>query len=425
MDWKFRAVGTAILTGCSGPFEPVDGSWPARLGNRAPYPQLVELPPGVAGPGAADLFSAMDVEDGAVSMLWSLTGRTVIPAGKSVIVRLPGGGTGDLDFAAHTDFSTIAVRVIAVGAILMSAGDTLIIRDAVKREIEAVDERVLASRRLGGARYELSDAARDTARDSELGRRLAATDPAFTASAINQGFAVLAAVTCAISAVNSGLHGDNPSDVLDQLFESCFEPFVQASVTNTLGEVEGLTDPKKLAKLEASLVKELLAEVLNMRSVVTGALSGAVPGVDLTRAELVAQCAADRCAKKVEPTLGTKFDTYVQGYGQVRPNTINNAGDGTGVVTGITWDSWGGDQAVGHGTGVWVLAGRSRRRRRRAARRGRRVRPRELPRPSRVPIPDVVLPDPRRNAQPRQPVRRVPGFSLTRDQVDGAEAHPR
>lgn len=128
-------------------------------------------------------------------------------------------------------------------------------------------------------------------------------------------------------------------------------------MTNTLGEVEGLTDPKKLAKLEAELAKELFAEVLNMHSVVAGALSAAVPGVDLTRAELVAQCAADRCAKKGEPTPGAKFDTYVQGYGEVRPTTINNAGDGTGVVTGITWDSWGDDQAVGHGTGIWVPPG--------------------------------------------------------------------
>jgi hypothetical protein len=47
----------------------------------------------------------------------------------------------------------------------------------------------------------------------------------------------------------------------------------------------------------------------------------------------------------------------VQGYGEVRPTTINNAGDGTGVVTGITWDSWGDDQAVGHGTGIWVPPG--------------------------------------------------------------------
>jgi hypothetical protein len=56
----------------------------------------------------------------------------------------------------------------------------------------------------------------------------------------------------------------------------------------------------------------------------------------------------------VLPTLGTAFEPNVQGYGEVRPTTINNNGDPTGTVTSITWDSWGGTQATGHGTSVYV-----------------------------------------------------------------------
>jgi hypothetical protein len=43
-----------------------------------------------------------------------------------------------------------------------------------------------------------------------------------------------------------------------------------------------------------------------------------------------------------------------QGYGQVEPKEINNGGDPTGIVTGITWQSWGGSQATGMGTSTYV-----------------------------------------------------------------------
>jgi len=38
-----------------------------------------------------------------------------------------------------------------------------------------------------------------------------------------------------------------------------------------------------------------------------------------------------------------------KGYGSVRPSTIDNGGDPTGVVTNVSWKSWGGAQAVGSG----------------------------------------------------------------------------
>ena len=38
-----------------------------------------------------------------------------------------------------------------------------------------------------------------------------------------------------------------------------------------------------------------------------------------------------------------------KGYGTVRPSDINNGGDGTGVVTDVKWQSWGGATAVATG----------------------------------------------------------------------------
>ena len=42
------------------------------------------------------------------------------------------------------------------------------------------------------------------------------------------------------------------------------------------------------------------------------------------------------------------------GYGTSRPSELNANGDGTSVVDGITWQSWGGATATGRGTASWV-----------------------------------------------------------------------
>jgi len=57
-----------------------------------------------------------------------------------------------------------------------------------------------------------------------------------------------------------------------------------------------------------------------------------------------------------EPTLGTGTAT-TRGYGTVRPPEINGGGDPSGVVTNISWSSWGGPQATGTGNGWWVPPG--------------------------------------------------------------------
>jgi hypothetical protein len=42
------------------------------------------------------------------------------------------------------------------------------------------------------------------------------------------------------------------------------------------------------------------------------------------------------------------------GFGQVKPAEISLGGDPTGMLTGITWQSWGGDTATGTGTSTYV-----------------------------------------------------------------------
>ncbi|HEV2634340.1 MAG TPA: hypothetical protein VGX23_04275 [Actinocrinis sp.] len=55
------------------------------------------------------------------------------------------------------------------------------------------------------------------------------------------------------------------------------------------------------------------------------------------------------------PVLGTPWNPQIQqGYGQVKPSTINNGGDPTGLVTDVVWSSWGGSTATATGTSEHV-----------------------------------------------------------------------
>jgi hypothetical protein len=61
------------------------------------------------------------------------------------------------------------------------------------------------------------------------------------------------------------------------------------------------------------------------------------------------------------PTLGQAAGVLAhgRGFGQVRPPEIFNGGDPTGLVTKITWQSWGGATATGTGTSTYVGPGQS------------------------------------------------------------------
>ena len=63
----------------------------------------------------------------------------------------------------------------------------------------------------------------------------------------------------------------------------------------------------------------------------------------------------------VPPTLGVAgaFGANGVGFGAVRPTEISLGGDPTGILTGISWQSWGGAQATGTGTSTYVAPGQS------------------------------------------------------------------
>jgi len=62
-------------------------------------------------------------------------------------------------------------------------------------------------------------------------------------------------------------------------------------------------------------------------------------------------------APSAQPTLGVNWPTNGGGFGQVEPSLVSNGGDATSVVTGITWQSWGGPEATGKGLSAYLPPG--------------------------------------------------------------------
>ena len=83
-------------------------------------------------------------------------------------------------------------------------------------------------------------------------------------------------------------------------------------------------------------------------------------GVGMSRAGTVAFYGIGRAARgataptRPDPTLGDVWGPYQRGFGDVRPPEINAGGDGTSVVDGVRWRSWGGPTATATGTASWV-----------------------------------------------------------------------
>jgi hypothetical protein len=78
--------------------------------------------------------------------------------------------------------------------------------------------------------------------------------------------------------------------------------------------------------------------------------TGARPNAPSVGSSAVAS--ASPVAAQHVPVLG-QSRPGTQGYGSVRPSALNNGGDPTGIVTNLSWQSWGGSEAVGTGTGYY------------------------------------------------------------------------
>jgi hypothetical protein len=67
------------------------------------------------------------------------------------------------------------------------------------------------------------------------------------------------------------------------------------------------------------------------------------------------QGAASSGGSQPAPVLGQPAGAFSHGtgWGKVKPTEVFNGGDPTGLVTHISWSSWGGSSATGTGTSDW------------------------------------------------------------------------
>jgi hypothetical protein len=65
-----------------------------------------------------------------------------------------------------------------------------------------------------------------------------------------------------------------------------------------------------------------------------------------------APAATSPAAAQPVPVLGQSRGV-TEGYGSARPAAISTGGDPTGILTNVSWQSWGGSQAIGTGTGYY------------------------------------------------------------------------
>ncbi len=88
----------------------------------------------------------------------------------------------------------------------------------------------------------------------------------------------------------------------------------------------------------------------------TGGIPVGFPPAMLLAVALVCAACGTSGAAPPGPPLGRPAGVFAHGagFGQIRPSRIFNGGDPTGLVTHITWKSWGGPRAVGTGTSDYV-----------------------------------------------------------------------
>ena len=95
---------------------------------------------------------------------------------------------------------------------------------------------------------------------------------------------------------------------------------------------------------------------------VVGAMRGGGRWLGAAVVLICAGCASSPGQQQAAvPALGRPAGVFAHGdgFGQVRPSKIFNGGDPTGLVSHITWKSWGWSRALGAGVSDYVGPGQS------------------------------------------------------------------
>ena len=281
-DWAFAGTNAdgghmtfPPLDGCAEPADSKTGSWRVHVGNKYPYPYLLDLPAGTAPPYFSDMPASTDLPDWLLSYVWGMHDHVVIPGGGNSIIRLGPTSASHVEMSAVTDPSTLAVKVLSLVALFYSAGDTAAMKAEVASEKEALDQAFIASRERGDTTMTLSDYIYETGWDSPIARKQRKLATTTTAAAADQVFNDVDLLNCAIGvrakyrATNGGVAAAVEA-VLDQMLDKCWPNWAKATVLNTAAGVTASQSPDARAAESAHLIKGLIEQAKDIPRLALG-----------------------------------------------------------------------------------------------------------------------------------------------------------
>jgi hypothetical protein len=130
-------------------------------------------------------------------------------------------------------------------------------------------------------------------------------------------------------------------------------------LVNTLSRLQ---KPRSLVPTTIAIVTILLAgcggnapQADPTTTTVHEASPSTIPSTSTTKPPTSATSSSTTRPPPDSPTLGLTGAWFEgSGFGQVEPTTIFLGGDPTGLLTAVTWSTWGGSEATGKGTGWFV-----------------------------------------------------------------------
>ena len=278
------------MTGCVGERNP-DGSWPAKVNVRYPYPMLVPLPSGTTGPAWSEILPSYDLADFAVAMIASRYGQLIVPAGKTAPFRIVGPVAADLELSGAQDPYTLAIRAAALIAALLSDGITATElaagKAAIARIESALEREFLAARKAGDTSRTLAEYIRATqGKGSLLDLRKKELADQRNKYAAGKAFDYLDYLDCAKASyvtyqdVKTKSVRDKVVGAAKLMIDECLPALVDATA-QAVAVVRGLTgqDPAEQQKQGKALALEILKSFKDIESLTLSSLGNIVASI--------------------------------------------------------------------------------------------------------------------------------------------------
>lgn len=270
-EWTFRGTNAqgghqnfAPLTGCAEPSEGRPPRWRVKVGDRYPYPFLLSMPAGVVGPGFLQSAASGDLVDALISVAWGMNDRVVVPGGGETVVELGPTDRMYLELSGFVDPSTLAVKALAVAALIASRGASAEVRAALRAEVKALEAAFIADRKAGRTDRTLAEFIKETDWNSDLARRQRAASGAQAAAGVATAFAVIDHLNCLVALGGDVSRAEDVRaavrTVASEMIDRCWPSFADAIVRVATDETLAQLDPHRKQAEQKRLIEGLLEQ---------------------------------------------------------------------------------------------------------------------------------------------------------------------